>query len=478
MQKRNLTLIFIFIIGLVLRLYRLGANDLWYDEALSFNFAENLSFSYIIRDLHPPLYYLFLSSWIKIFGASELALRLPSVIFSAAAILVIYKIGEIVFNHKTGILAALIFALSPFQVWYAQEARSYALSVFLVSLAFMFLSQILYRDKMYFWKYFLAASLLAVLTEYINFLILLSVTPIFLFKKRLFKKWVSSWAIIFLGFSPYIYPFWMQISKLLKKGFWIPSPSLFSIIKTLKNFVLGYESTLGIFLIFFSFFAAFGVFKLLKDRPKLIFATLPFFSTIIVIFIISKYIPRSIYLDRQLISVSIFYYILISSGILMINGRAIKILHISLIVIFLIFSLKDYYVRVLPGAKKPFKPLAEFINSYKKEGDIIIFGTPAAIYVPLKFYYLRDMKFYFFMAEADYGHIVRYSEDYYKVIDLREDMSKQKVKRAWLLRSSWERDGTQDYYSESAKRWMLNYGRALKTNIFDGIFVDLFSVDT
>ena len=61
-----------------LRMYKIDAQSLWYDEGNSARIAER-SVALIIAgaagDIHPPLYYLLLKFWRALFGSGEAALR-------------------------------------------------------------------------------------------------------------------------------------------------------------------------------------------------------------------------------------------------------------------------------------------------------------------------------------------------------------------------------------------------------------------
>ena len=61
------------------------------------------------------------------FGLSEFALRSLSALFGTLLVLVIYGLGARLFNRTTGLAAAFIAAIAPFQVYYSQEARMYIL---------------------------------------------------------------------------------------------------------------------------------------------------------------------------------------------------------------------------------------------------------------------------------------------------------------------------------------------------------------
>jgi mannosyltransferase len=117
------------LLALALRFYRIDAQSLWYDEGNSARLVER-SVHLIIEgaagDIHPPLYYLLLKLWRAAFGESEGALRALSAVCSALTIPFAYLIGYS-FSQRTGWLSAFLLAGMPFAVYYAQEARMYAL---------------------------------------------------------------------------------------------------------------------------------------------------------------------------------------------------------------------------------------------------------------------------------------------------------------------------------------------------------------
>ena len=68
----KLSLLSILFVGFLLRIYDLGTESIWYDEGCSLNFAvQEINNIFFQNDKSPPLYYLFLHFWIKLFGTSE-----------------------------------------------------------------------------------------------------------------------------------------------------------------------------------------------------------------------------------------------------------------------------------------------------------------------------------------------------------------------------------------------------------------------
>ncbi len=113
-----------------MRFYQLDAQSLWADEGNSAALAMR-SLSQITRDaandIHPPLYYWLLRLWTGIFGYSEAALRSLSAVLGVLLVLTIAELGRRLFGSITGLVAGLIAALAPFQIYYSQETRMYIL---------------------------------------------------------------------------------------------------------------------------------------------------------------------------------------------------------------------------------------------------------------------------------------------------------------------------------------------------------------
>lgn len=117
-----------------LRFYRIDAQSLWYDEGIS-AFQLTRDYAEIARaaagDTHPPLYYWLLKAWGTLFGATELGLRSLSAVLGVAAVAVLWLLGRILFGTLAATCAALLLAISPLAVYYAQEVRMYTLVVLL-----------------------------------------------------------------------------------------------------------------------------------------------------------------------------------------------------------------------------------------------------------------------------------------------------------------------------------------------------------
>jgi mannosyltransferase len=133
-----------------LRLHRLGDHSLWVDEGFSVHFAHTpwtrfwrVAWS---REANMLLYYLLLRPWAH-FAVTEFQLRLLSVIFGLAGVVMIYVLGRELFSRATGLIAAALLAVHAFHVYYSQEARSYPLTIFLLLLSAWLLARLVRQPE-------------------------------------------------------------------------------------------------------------------------------------------------------------------------------------------------------------------------------------------------------------------------------------------------------------------------------------------
>jgi 4-amino-4-deoxy-L-arabinose transferase-like glycosyltransferase len=133
-QPRLFTIILLLMCGagFALRLYQLDAKPFWFDEGLSVDLALAPP-DYVIATIdRPPLYYLLLHGWIKLAGVNPYTFRFFSAWWSTLALPLFYALARRLFDRRFSLLALVLVAVSPFYVYYAQEARTYALTLALV----------------------------------------------------------------------------------------------------------------------------------------------------------------------------------------------------------------------------------------------------------------------------------------------------------------------------------------------------------
>jgi len=81
--------------------------------------------SMALSEPHPPLYYFFQKLWIPLAGDSEFALRWPSVLGGVLTTALTWPLARRWIGRRAAGVAMLLTALSPFLVWFSQDARMY-----------------------------------------------------------------------------------------------------------------------------------------------------------------------------------------------------------------------------------------------------------------------------------------------------------------------------------------------------------------
>lgn len=171
-----LTVCAVLLVGVAIsrRVMLMTGKPLWLDEiftgAVSQSRIGALLPTWLAADVHPPLHYLLIDVWTRLFGASNIALRMPSLLFSLAVI----AVGAWAMGRRHGrdaaLLAAIALAVPAAAVWQASEARSYAMQMFLALL--LMLAHWRVREKWdgKGWLALIGLSILLCLTHYFGFL--------------------------------------------------------------------------------------------------------------------------------------------------------------------------------------------------------------------------------------------------------------------------------------------------------------------
>jgi len=165
--------------------------------------------SELSRGNNPPLYEVFLHIWTSIFGISELSVRFPSVVFSSLTVYFIYQICRKFFSVKAAILAAVLFTLSNYEMYFAHEARVYPLFMLLTTVSmFQYLKLITSERSKTDVVIYLIINILLLYTHFFSWFVLLVQAVIFIAlywnKKGELLKFARYFGIIVLFYLPYV----------------------------------------------------------------------------------------------------------------------------------------------------------------------------------------------------------------------------------------------------------------------------------
>lgn len=229
MNRRHLTacLVALTLLGAVLRFYHLDYSSLWHDEICTALRVRGGPLA-MLRGLTPfpvpPLYYLLMWCWTRLFGDGEFWLRLPSLLASVISIPLIYLLARRFFNPRAGLWAAFLLSISPYSITYAQEAKMYSLVWMLGLLSFLYFDRLVReRDRSATIPY-LVFTAMALYTLYVGFFFLVVQGVIVLLEKRgSIRLWARpAGAALFLGLPWFLFLFLARAEVLGAADKWWP----------------------------------------------------------------------------------------------------------------------------------------------------------------------------------------------------------------------------------------------------------------
>ncbi len=382
-KKIYFILALIILAGFFLRIDNLTSQSIWFDEAFSiYHSQQDLAHVINLKDSSPPLYYLLLHFWIGFFGNSEFAVRLLSVLFGTALIAAIFLISSHIFNKKVGIVSAVLVAVLPSHIYFAQEARAYALLSLLSLLSmYFYLKMNNSHSKLSVFGY-LISTVLLVYSHIFGLLIVLvqNLHMLWSNKSQLSKltKWFFLQFLIFIFYLPWLIQLPLIMS--LKLYSWIPKPSLLQIVNVIYISLGAWLFSLfGILLAL----ALLGllVYSLVKRKvsPSLLFF-IWILTPILVPFILSLFVTP-FFTPKYVLFVSLPLLMLVSSFICKLR----KTTQYAVISIIIILSLLALNAQQNTIAKDPWNKISEYIKNETIKADEIIINSYEIL--PFSYYF-------------------------------------------------------------------------------------------
>ncbi|MCJ7629227.1 MAG: glycosyltransferase family 39 protein, partial [Longimicrobiales bacterium] len=239
MSKPAKSVVLSLMLGGALRVYGLGAENLWLDEVSTVR-RMGLTFRELFFDIGSgtqlPLYFWISKAWCALAGTGESALRCPALVFGLLIIPAVFFLGREVLDETVGAWSAFLVAINPYLIHYSQEARPYTLFALLAVVAWFFLVRSVHSHR----RCDLAISLLATLgvlyTHPFGILILPTLLAAVLlfspggtgtFKSRDFRWFWRGLELIGLLYLPLLFRLGREMSLKLNggsDGAWLPHP--------------------------------------------------------------------------------------------------------------------------------------------------------------------------------------------------------------------------------------------------------------
>lgn len=380
----------------------------WRDEAFSYVLANKSIFEilfYTARDFNPPLYYIILHFWIKMFGTSEIAIRSLSLLFFSLTLYICFDFLKDVFKLKTlkSLMYLLIFLINPLLIYFAFEARMYTMFAFFAVLSYYF--YYLRKPKLY-----LASVILGLYTHYFMVFVLMSQFAFYFItgKNKRDQTLLRYTYTAFIFYLPWILFVFLQ-GQFFTTLFWIERVKMKTLINLPSVLYLGFEQgtryfTKGLQLLTFLFGIMFvatvvRVKREVDERRKL-FLFLIVWSIGSAFFVGLVSFVKPVFIPRYLIFSSLGFIFL---TIFMLEELPIRIRWVLFIVL-VFFTLSFLKLQIEQGKKSDIRRTLQEITRLAGKNDFI-YVTDELDYFTIQYYFDENRVYVF---NKDYEEIPQF----------------------------------------------------------------------
>lgn len=377
----------------ILATFHLDSESLWLDEATS-AFAAWMDWPDLwayVNSQNPPLglYFFLMHAWIGI-GDSEAALRALSVASMVATVPVLYLLAQQLFGRRAAVLASVLFSINGFVIAYAQEARPYALTLFLITLCSFLFTRAIHESSATRWALYAATGTLAVYAQMFAALVLVGhVASLFFLKRR--DVPLGSAILAYSAIGILTLPLMVSVYNLGTSGItYIDPPTLEDVMSVFSDLVG--NGGWPLLLVYFGVCCLWLRPAILAwrspstglERWKYAFVFAWFFVPVLLSLAVST--VRPIFLGRYLI-VSLPAVVLVAAvGLATVRPRWIFVVLFTLVLIFAVRSLILWYGT---DHKEQWRAAVAMVLQNTRDTDAIVFVAPYVVQ-PFGYYMLRS----------------------------------------------------------------------------------------
>ncbi len=298
--------------------------SVWRDEAFSILMAlRPVSFIITHVSFEPPLYYLLLHFWIKIFGTSEIALRSLSLVAFGAATAVVIAWSEKLFRkHWLSWWLPVFFFFNPMLLYYGMEGRTYGWYIL-----FTVLSLLAYTERL--WVLLAAATVLGFYTH--SYFLIVPFVEVVHYMITTRIHWKKDPMVRVMAISAALIAPWFIVlarEASIFRTLWYYPVDMNLVTSVLGNLFLGYEGTPGYLWKFTKILSLFILgFSYLAIRSEKARTTAKVFLAQIylpLILVIGISFIKPLYVNRYVIPVSIAEVFIIALAIYAIRSATVQ----------------------------------------------------------------------------------------------------------------------------------------------------------
>ncbi|MDQ3006884.1 MAG: glycosyltransferase family 39 protein [Chloroflexota bacterium] len=388
----------ITLIGAALRFYKLGEWSFWIDEIYTINHATAHfnNAELILQHIPPnrnwvPTSVILTAQALNVWGTSEWSARLTSALIGTLTIPILYVPIKKIFDRRVALIAVLLLAVSPWHIFWSQNARFYTALMLIYSLALFAFHFGLERNRPQYFVVFYILFYLAMSERLIAVMLMpvIAVYLLMLWRLPLEKPVGLNLRNILILAAPVIAFLLYEIYLLAVSGDFIFASDLELLAPPIDSpirLLIVIAFSIGIPLLCFGFFSGADL-VLKKERVGLLFLIAAGLPSLLIalanpfVFVVERYAFVSL----------LFWIVLAASGIQTLFTLANKngtLIALAVIFVLLADATGDslLYYQINTGNRLKWRDAAEFVRAGMEDGDVVV-STRA----PLASYYLgRD----------------------------------------------------------------------------------------
>jgi mannosyltransferase len=384
-------LLSILLLATVLRLWGLGTESLWLDEALT---ARHMGTSFVqlvhdfLGNTQTIIYYLFEKVWCTAFGYSETALRFPSVIYGVLTVWAVFLLAGQLFSQAAALWTAFLLAINPFAIFYSQDARPYAMFLLAAVFSLFFLLRFLRSPrKGAAWGYVISASIALYAHPVGPLLLLVHGVTIMLFREKAewwhLRQTMGLMAAAVFLYLPQLALMWTAVINKIKgsgAASWIPEPVLQVLAETLRQYFMSpYLAGFAFVLLVTAMIVV--VRRGGSDRRGFYLCAMLFFASVPLLWIVS-YFLTPLYVHRFTIPALAAVMLILGWGFAAMKWRW----RLGVLSVYLLLSMQALFYYYTTTDKDPWRRTAQIVREIVRPGDAIIFNAPYT-QIPFEYYF-------------------------------------------------------------------------------------------
>lgn len=372
----------IFAIAAAMRIFMINIAPLWYDENFTLILAR-LPFDQMLKatagDVHPPLWYSL--EWILFHAVPSLpvwAIRLPALLFSLLALYTFDQLCDTLrIPSRVRLIATILMAVLPMQLWYAQEGRMYAMLEFLVLVTLL---AGLRRQ----WDLYTAGSVAMLYTQNYGmfYLAIIAVVCMVIDWKDILSM-IQSLTITAMLYAPWALTILNQMTE-IEGRYWIMDAGAGAVLGAIyKQFwasAMAEGGVLGSYVVTFAALII-GLYYVMGEKIKSWWIVITMAFAPVGVAWLASILWQPLLLFRPLIGVSPFLYLIVSwpaAEASLTKARRYQLIYAACFVLpLIIFGVGGYYNNITAmkgdGAVSPMTSTLEYVTANWQEGDVIYY---------------------------------------------------------------------------------------------------------